>query len=117
MKKEQTTHYMKLWDDPFQLIKNKTKTIEMRLNDEKRSLIKLNDYIIFTNNKTQEQLKTKVIHIYKYETFQELYKHHDQISIGYKENETARPEDMNLYYSSEDIKHYGVLGIQIEVID
>lgn len=117
MKNKQTTHYMKLWEDPFLLIKNKTKTIEMRLNDEKRSLIKVNDYIIFTNNKTQEQIKTKVIHIYKYDTFLELYKHHDKISIGYKENETANPEDMNIYYSLENIKQYGVLGIQIEVID
>ena len=29
-------HYMKLQDDPFKKIKNKTKTIEMRLNDEKK---------------------------------------------------------------------------------
>ena len=29
-------HYMKLQNDPFTKIKNKTKTIEMRLNDGKR---------------------------------------------------------------------------------
>lgn len=33
-------HEMKLWDDSFNAIKEKWKTIEMRLNDEKRSLIK-----------------------------------------------------------------------------
>ena len=45
---------MNLWDDSFQAIKEGWKTIEMRLNDEKRSLIKINDKIEFTNNKTNE---------------------------------------------------------------
>ena len=31
-------HYMKLWDAPFNSIKNGSKTIEMRLNDEKDQL-------------------------------------------------------------------------------
>jgi ASC-1-like (ASCH) protein len=38
-------HYMKLQNDPFTKIKNKTKTIEMRLNDEKRRKIKIHDLI------------------------------------------------------------------------
>ena len=50
------THYMTLVDLAFNAIKNKTKTIEMRLNDEKRKLIKINDLIIFTNNVTNEKL-------------------------------------------------------------
>ena len=36
------THYMNLWDDSFQAIKEGWKTIEMRLLDEKRVAIKLN---------------------------------------------------------------------------
>ena len=47
---------MKLQDDPFTKIKNKTKTIEMRLNDEKRKKIKQNDLIEFTNIKSKEIL-------------------------------------------------------------
>ena len=34
---DKMTHKMNLWDDSFIKIKNKTKTIEMRLCDEKRS--------------------------------------------------------------------------------
>ena len=41
-------HYMKLKNDPFIKIKNKTKTIEMRLNDEKRKKINVGDIIEFT---------------------------------------------------------------------
>lgn len=45
-------HYMKLQNNPFIKIKNKTKTIEMRLNDEKRKKINIGDNIEFTNIKT-----------------------------------------------------------------
>ncbi len=34
---------MNLNDEPFHLIKKGTKTIELRLNDEKRQLLKEND--------------------------------------------------------------------------
>ena len=37
---EKTMHEMRLNNSPFELIKGGTKTIEIRLNDEKRSLIK-----------------------------------------------------------------------------
>ena len=40
-------HNMRLHNEPFELIKNGTKTIELRLNDEKRSVIKENDIILF----------------------------------------------------------------------
>ena len=40
-------HYMRLEEDSFQAIKEGRKTIEMRLNDEKRSLIKEGDSILF----------------------------------------------------------------------
>ena len=107
---------MKLWNDSFEAIKNKTKTIEMRLNDEKRSNIKIGDIIEFTNTMTLEKLKVKVDNIYKYANFEELYKHHDKISIGYKEEEIADPNDMLMYYKKEDVEKYGVLGIGLKFL-
>ncbi len=109
------THKMNLWNDSFLKIKNKTKTIEMRLCDEKRSLISIGDVIEFVNTKTSEILKCVVINLYKYENFYELYKHHNKISIGYSENEIANPIDMLTYYSDENIKKYGVVGIEVSV--
>lgn len=58
---EETMHEMRLNNGPFELIKNGTKTIEIRLNDEKRSLINEGDIIEFENRITKEKLKTKVI--------------------------------------------------------
>ena len=109
-------HQMNLWDDSFQAIKEGWKTIEMRLNDEKRSLIKINDKIEFTNTKTNETILCKVINIFCYSNFEELYKNHNKLSIGYKEDEVANHSDMYNYYSKDKIDKYGVLGIQIEVI-
>ena len=43
---------------------------------------------------------------------QEKY-NHDRISIGYKEDETANPDDMLLYYTREDIEKYGVVGFEL----
>ena len=109
-------HQMNLWNDSFQAIKEGWKTIEMRLNDEKRSLIKINDKIEFTNTKTNETILCKVINIFCYSNFEELYKNHDKLSIGYKEDEVANHSDMYKYYAKDKIDKYGVLGIQIEVI-
>ena len=107
---------MNLWDDSFEAIKEGWKTIEMRLDDEKRSLIKVNDVIEFTNTKTNETMSCLVLKLYHYKTFNELYKNHSKLSIGYKDNEVANPDDMLAYYTIEDINKYGVLGIEIRVI-
>ena len=40
---------MKLNNEPFHLVKNGTKTIEVRLNDEKRQEVQNGDTIILTN--------------------------------------------------------------------
>lgn len=108
-------HKMKLWNESFLKIKNKTKTIEMRLYDEKRALISIGDIIEFINTSTDESLKCIVINLYKYKNFEELYKNHNKITIGYSEDEVANPSDMLTYYSDENIKKYGVVGIEISV--
>lgn len=109
-------HKMRLHNTPFELIKNQTKTIEMRLLDEKRSLIKQNDIIEFENRKNNEKIETKVIALHQYPNFDELYKHHNKISLGYEENEIASPSDMEQYYPKEEQTRYGVVGIEIELI-
>lgn len=107
-------HEMKLNNSPFENIKNGTKTIELRLNDEKRQLLKIKDLIEFTNRETSEQLLVEVVNLYHYHSFEELYKHFDKITIGYKEDEEANPNDMEKYYSKEEQDKYGVLGIEIK---
>lgn len=109
-------HELRLHDGPFELIKSGTKTIEMRLYDEKRRLIKEDDIIEFTNRVTGEKIKTKVIKLHLYNSFNELYNNFDNISLGYEIDETKDPKDMEKYYSKEEQCKYGVIGIEIKLI-
>lgn len=109
-------HKMKLQNNPFEMIKCGRKTIEMRLFDEKRSEIKIADVIEFTNIKSGEIIKAKVLDLHKFSTFEELYNKFDKTKLGYKQNDIASAEDMKQYYDVDKIKHYGVVGIEISLI-
>ena len=107
---------MRLQHAPFLAIKEGRKNIEMRLYDEKRSLIKVGDSVELTDVETGETLLCEVVQMHRYASFQELYSHHDKISIGYAENEEANPADMLAYYPKEEVKRYGVVGIEIRLL-
>ena len=109
-------HEMRVHDDPFNKIKQGTKKIEIRLNDEKRKSINIGDTIEFTNRKTSEKMLVKVNGLFKYSNFEELYKNWDKVILGYDEDDTANPKDMEEYYSKEEQEKYGVLAIKIEKI-
>lgn len=109
-------HEMRLHDDPFNKIKQGTKKIEIRLNDEKRKSINIGDTIEFTNRKTSEKMLVKVNGLFKYSNFEELYKNWDKVILGYDEDDIADPKDMEEYYSKEDQEKYGVLAIKIEKV-
>lgn len=114
-----SNHYMSLYETPFNLIKTEIKTIELRLNDEKRSLIKINDYIIFENiNDRSDKIKAKVTNLYPFKSFKELYSKLDLLKCGYTQNNVkeAKYTDMIEYYSLEQQKEFGVLGIELKLV-
>lgn len=108
---------MKLNNEPYNNIKSGTKTIELRLNDDKRKKINISDIIEFTNRDTNEKMLVTVEDLFMYPSFEELYKHFDKVLLGYKENEDANYSDMEQYYSIEEQQKYGVLGIKIRKTD
>jgi ASC-1-like (ASCH) protein len=109
-------HRMHLMDKPFQMIKSKYKTIELRLCDEKRKHVKKGDTIEFINLSNEACITVMVEDVKKYNDFETLYKNHKKESMGYLEDEIANPNDMLLYYHKEDMHKYGVLAIQVSVI-
>lgn len=109
-------HQMKLSEGPFNSIKAGTKTIEMRLYDEKRRQVKVGDNIEFTNRATGETVVAEVLGLHIFNSFEEIYAAFDKISIGYKEDEIASPQDMSQFYSDEDIAKYKVVGIEIKLV-
>lgn len=108
-------HNMSLNNEPFELIKSGSKTIELRFNDEKRRLLNVGDEILFNNRSNNEKLLVSIIDLHKYDSFKSLYKDFDKVSLGYKEDEISDPRDMNEYYSKEDEERYGVVGIELKL--
>ena len=108
-------HEMKLNNEPFEKIKNETKTVELRLNDEKRQLLRVKDLIEFTNRNTNEKILVEIERYY-YPSFKELYKNFDKVDMGYDADDIADAKDMEEYYSPEEQSKYGVLGIKIKKI-
>ena len=99
----------------FDLIKNKEKTIELRLFDEKRKIIKINDIITFISSETKEELKAKVINLYKAKNFEKLSQIIDIEKTGFK---TLEELNINIseFYTVEKINAFGVIGIEIELL-
>ena len=111
------THEMKLHPAPFEMIKCGKKTIELRLYDEKRRKINVGDKIVFTNTEGGEELTVEVVKLHIFDSFEELYSSLPLLKCGYTEEDVdgAHFSDMEEYYSAEEQKRYGVLGIEIVI--
>ena len=106
---------MKLSPKPYDMIASGKKTIELRLLDEKRSQIKVGDIIVFTQSFSGESVTAKVVALHKFNTFEELYKSLPLLKCGYTEEniDSASYQDMTMYYSLDEQRKYGVVGIEI----
>lgn len=110
---------MNLEQHPFDMIAEGNKTIELRLNDQQRQCIHIRDEIEFINlADSTSKLMAKVLDIYKFDSFEELYQQLPLDQFGYKANEIANANagDMDAYYPKEKQVKNGVLGIRIELI-
>ena len=109
-------HTMRLKPAPFEKIKAGKKTIELRLYDEKRQQIAAGDNIRFENTENSAEVLFAIVkNLYLFDSFEELYNTLPLTECGYSEEElsTASYRDMELYYSRDERKQYGVVGIQI----
>mgnify|MGYP000951102240 FL=1 len=108
-------HYMNLVPSAFKKIADGSKTIELRLNDEKRQQINVGYTIIFNNISAKDIIRAQVVRLHKFSDFEELYKALPLEKCGYTvaELDTAHYTDMEQYYSKEQIKKYGALGIEL----
>lgn len=112
------TFQMRLAPSPFAKIKAGRKTIELRLNDEKRREICVGDKIVFTNIDSGERLVTEVIALHPFESFEALYSALPLDKCGYNQEEipNASPADMAAYYTTAQQMEHGVLGIELRVL-
>ena len=110
---------MNLSPAPYEMIASGKKTIELRLLDEKRSQIRVGDIIVFTQSFSRESVTAKVLDLHKFSSFKELYASVPLLKCGYTEEniDSASYQDMTMYYSLEEQRKYGVVGIEICLCD
>ena len=111
------TFTMKLQPNHFYYMKNGTKRIELRLNDQKRSKISVGDKIIFFKEPLlDESFETTVIKLLKYDYFENLIDDYG-IEICANKNITKQDllNDLEKFYTKEKQAKYGVLGIMISL--
>lgn len=104
-------HYMNLDSAPFRAIESGEKTIELRLNDEKRRALKVGDEIEFSCAGVGYTLIATVKELHRFNDFKELFA---ALSLDNGREKEADPDDMLKYYTEENIKKYGALGIELE---
>jgi len=110
-------HQMKLSTEPYNKIASGGKVIESRLFDEKRQKISIGDRIIFNeNDKPENNVTTIVKGLLRYQTFQELFADHEPSLFG-EESRDFLLNQIKHFYSDEDERKYGVLGIRLQLPD
>lgn len=108
------THIMSLSHEPFLRISDHRKNIEIRLFDERRQNIKIDDEIEFIDLETNQTI-TKVVQDLKvYPDFISLYQDNDKKALGYLDDETANPSDMDAFYTKERQNQYQALAIYLK---
>jgi len=114
-----TVHHMRLQPIPFRKIALGLKTIELRLNDEKRRTLQVHDRILFQNlGDPRETILTAVSALHVFQSFTELYAALPLEQCGYTTEELkhASAHDMDVYYTQEEQKKNGVVGIELVVL-
>lgn len=108
------THHMRLQMGPFEKIKNGSKTIEVRLNDEKRRLIHVGDRIVFSLASDSSLVcEVVVTALLPYASFADLFSAYPTEVFGGKD----MTENVALFYSKQDEERFGVLGIMVQRVD
>ncbi|MGO4936646.1 ASCH domain-containing protein [Fundicoccus sp. Sow4_H7] len=112
-------HTMGLFESSFKSIKSGKKTVEVRLNDEKRRKISIGDSIIFTKvPKSNENLTVEVVELREFTTFKEMYER-----IPAKDFDTVGdPIDLMVQqtyeiYSANQENEWGTLAITVKLLE
>ncbi len=110
MRPHMALHVMRLHPRPFENVKSGTKTIEIRLNDEKRQQLKIQDQIEFISRANPEdKLLVHITSLSTFSTFKDLC--YAFPSGQYGSDDPEEYKDMYKYYSLEDEAKYGALAI------
>ncbi|OGG65633.1 hypothetical protein A3I99_02585 [Candidatus Kaiserbacteria bacterium RIFCSPLOWO2_02_FULL_45_11b] len=108
------THTLHLNSSPFNKILDGLKTIESRLNDEKRRGFSVGDQLIFINRENGAEIQSTIIALHHFPSFTNLFFNLPNEKFGGESFEVLLQE-INQFYSSEDEKCWGVVGIEFKI--
>ncbi len=103
-------------EDIFEVVKNGTKNIECRLNDEKRRLLKIGDNLTFLKRPDdKEKIEAIVDDLKYYDNFSDMmndYSIEDVYVKGYSKEEFLKL--LERFYTIDDQNKYGVVAIKFK---
>ncbi len=108
-------HVMSLRPGPFAAVASGRKRYELRLNDEKRRMLRVGDLITFQCTDGSAEASVCVVSLRPFPDFAALYASLPLTECGYTEENAAvaSPDDMEKYYPPQRQAQYGVLAIGI----
>lgn len=110
-------HIMKLKPQYFDKIKSGEKIYEVRLNDEKRQLLKVGDCLFFKREpECVEDLHTHIVELKHYKSFVDLLNEIPISQIGFSNISHAEVlKEYYKFYTPEDEHKFGVVAIRVEL--
>ena len=105
-----------LHPDIFDIVKNGSKNVEVRLNDEKRKKLKIGDNISFLKRPNEDEVIEATITALKYfDSFEELIDNYpiENLFLSTYTKDMFLKE-LERFYSREDQDKYGVVAIEFE---
>lgn len=110
------THEMHLSEPHFSQVKSGKKSVELRLKDDKRMLIKKGDNILFKSRADEnEKVTVKVIGFYWDASFETLAEQFSIRKSGYCNVDSLVP-DLEKFYPLDMQRKLGVMGIEFELV-
>ena len=107
-----------LHPEVFDIVLNKDKDVEIRVNDEKRRKLHVGDTLVFLKRDSEEEkITAKVTNLVYFNNFEEVTNYYDMKRIYLEE--TTKNEYITLmkkFYSDEEVNKYGVVAIEFKVI-
>ncbi|WP_284139587.1 MULTISPECIES: ASCH domain-containing protein [unclassified Virgibacillus] len=109
-------YQMGLYDEPYNKIATGLKTIEVRLYDEKRRKLRVNDRIEFTKlSDESEKLQVEIVELHMFPTFREMYEQIPAAAFGATDASIDRMvESTYRIYTPEQEKKWGTIAIKIK---
>ena len=102
---------------PYKRIKKGLKTVDFRINDLRKNKIKVHDRVIFRENQnSKKEIYGEVVETKTAKTFADIIKYFGKENCGFQ-NKTIEEADkiMHRFYSEEEIKNNGVVGIRFKI--